>query len=139
MDLTGYRLHDTTDFPVVRLSGRGLPAGYGPQWAAEMDALVARGTPFVLVFLDTVENEAHDDRKRRTVWLKKNRKALAATCRGMVSIEPNAATRMAKRAQGAALAVALGVRLKLAADRAEAEALARRLLAGEDPPDADDA
>jgi hypothetical protein len=45
---------------------------------------------------------------------------------------------MVKRAQGAALAVAFGLTLKFAADRAEAESLARRLLAGEDPPDADE-
>jgi hypothetical protein len=138
MTLAEFQLHDTSDFPVVRLSGHGLPAGYGPQWAVEMDALLDQEQPFVLIFLDTVEDEAHEDQKLRTVWLKKNKKALAATCRGMVNIEPNKATRMVKRAQGAALAVAFGLTLKFAADRAEAESLARRLLAGEDPPDADE-
>lgn len=138
MDLADFTLHDTTDFPIVRLRGRGLPEGYAAQWAAEMDALLAHGEPFVLLFLDTVENEAHEDQKRRTVWLKQNKKALAATCRGIVSIEPDRATRLVNRAQGAALALAFGLKLKIVADAAAADTLAHRLLAGEDPPDAED-
>jgi len=137
MQLTEFQFHDTSDYPIVRLSGRGLPDGHGPQWAAEMDALIARKRPFVLIFLDTLENEAHEDKKVRTVWIKKNRKDLASLCRGFVSIEPDKATRILKRAQGAAMAAAFGLRLKFMANLEKAEALAKRLLAGENAPDTD--
>lgn len=132
-----FMFHDVSDFPVVRLSGRGLPDGHGTQWAAEMDSLLAKKQPFVLIFLDTLEKEEHDDKKVRAVWIKRNKKDLAALCRGFISIEPDKATRLLKRAQGVAMAAAFGLRLKFTADVAEAEALARRLLAGENAPDTD--
>lgn len=137
MQLAEFQFHDTSDYPIVCLSGRGLPDGHGPQWAAEMDALIARRRPFVLIFLDTLENEAHEDKKVRTVWIKKNRKDLASLCRGFISIEPDKAVRILKRAQGAAIAAAFGLRMKFCTDVAEAGALAKRLLAGEDAPDTD--
>jgi hypothetical protein len=124
-------LHDVSDFPVVRLSGRGLLKGYAAQWVAEMDVLLDKGSPFALLFLNTVENEHHEDQKQRVVWLKKNKKRLAALCRGIVSIEPDKPMRLLKRAQGAALALAFGLTLKIVPDRDEAERLARRLVAGE--------
>ena len=139
MQLSEFRFHDTSDYPIVCLSGRELPAGTGPQWAAEMDALIARKRPFVLVFLDEQEHETHEDKKVRTVWIKKNRRDLASLCRGFVLIEPDRATRVLKRAQGAVMAAAFGLRLKFTADLEEAEQLAKQLLAGEDAPDADGA
>lgn len=139
MQLTEFQFHDTSDYPIVRLSGRGLPAGTGPQWAAEMDALIARKRPFVLIFLDEQEHETHEDKKVRTVWIKKNRKELASLCRGFILIEPDKATRVLKRAQGAAMAAAFGLRLKFTASQEEAEQLAKYLLAGEDAPDTDGA
>ncbi|WP_026869235.1 hypothetical protein [Inquilinus limosus] len=135
MDPAAFTLHDLADFPIVRLSGRGLPRGYGPQWAAEMEALLRQDTPFVLVFLDTVEDEAQEDRKLRMLWLKQHKKPLATRCRGIVSIEPDKAMRLLKRTQGAALALAFGLTLKIVPGREEAERMARSLLAGAVPAD----
>jgi hypothetical protein len=134
-----FALHDVSDFPLVRISGRGLPAGYATQWAAEMDRLLARGEPFALVFLDNTEHDSHDDQKLRTLWLKQNKTRLAKLCRGIVGIEPDRAKRLVKRAQGAALAMAFGLTMKIVATRAEAETVARRLLAGETAAVPDDA
>lgn len=126
-------LHDLSDFPLVRLSGRGLPEGYGPQWVAEMDALVDRGEPFALVFLDAAENEPHEDRKLRTLWLKRNKARFAAICRGIVASEPDAARRLVMRAQAAGLALAFGMTLAIVPDRQAAERRALELLAGAAP------
>lgn len=138
MQLEEFRLYDTHDFPIVRISGRALPSGYGPRWVAEMDALLANGKPFAIVALDSAENPDHEDQKTLVVWVKSHKKELSRLCKGFVSIEPDRATRLLKRAQGAAMALAFGLRMKVAADRIQAEALAKRLLGGEDPPEIDD-
>ena len=138
MQLAEFQFHDTSDYPIVRLSGRGLPRGYGPPLTDELSALLAHGKPFVLVFLSTAENPDHADQKVLSQWIKKNKKRLALLCRGIISIEPNRATRVLKRAQGAVMAAAFGLRLKFAANLDEAEALAKRLMNGEDPPEPDD-
>lgn len=132
--MTAFALHDMSAFPVVRLSGRALPAGYAAQWTAEMDALVARGQPFALLLLDSAENETHEDQKQRVLWLKANKGPFAAVCRGVIGVEPDRAQRLLKRAQGAMVALAFGLTFRVVASPAEAEALARRLLAGELPP-----
>jgi hypothetical protein len=138
MHLSEFKFHQTQDFPIVRISGRGLPVGYGPQWVAEMEALLAMGKAFVIVILDSAENPDHEDQKTLVVWVKSNKKKLSSLCRGLVSIEPDRATRLMKRAQGAAMALAFGLRMKIAADLPQAEALAKCLLSGENPSEADD-
>jgi hypothetical protein len=136
--LSELRFHDTRDFPIVRISGRSLPVGYGPQWVAEMEALLANGKPFVILILSSAENPDHEDQKTLVVWVKSNKKELSRLCKGLVSIEPDRATRLLKRAQGAAMALAFGLRMKVATDLQQAEALAQRLMSGEDPPEAGD-
>jgi len=138
MDQAEFTLHDVSAFPIVRLRSQGLPAGYTRTWVAELEALLQHGTPFALIFLDTIEDEAHEDRKTRMQWLKVNEAALAALCRGIISVDPNTARRLARRAQAALVSQAFGLRLAVTADRREAEGLARRLLAGEVPPHTDE-
>lgn len=130
-----FRFFDISRFPIVEIAGSRLPQGYAPQWIAEMDALLRRGAPFAFVFLDSVESPAHEDQKAQTLWLKKNKKALAAICRGAVAVEPDRAKRLLKRAQALAVTAAFGLRFAVAPDRQEAERCARRLLAGETLPD----
>jgi hypothetical protein len=130
-----FKFFDVSRFPLVAIEGSRLPAGYAPQWIAEMEVLLARGAPFAFVFLDSVENPTHADQKAQTQWLKRNKKALAAVCRGAVSVEPDRAKRLLKRAQALAITAAFGLRFAVAPDRAEAERRARLLLAGETPVD----
>lgn len=131
----GFEFYDVSRFPVVTIEGSRLPPGYAPQWIAEMEALVARGEPFVFVLLDSVEQPTHADQKAQTQWFKRNKKALAAVCRGVVGVEPDRARRLLKRAQALAVSAAFGLRFSIAPDRAEAERRARRLMAGEAPAD----
>jgi hypothetical protein len=130
-----FKLHDVSRFPVVTLHGRGLPPGYGPTWAKEMEALLSQDRQFVLIFPNSAENETHDDQKLRTVFLKANKARLAARCSGIFGIEPNKATRLLKRVQGAAIAAAFGLRFRVVATIEEAERLAGLALAGDLVPD----
>ncbi|TWT14868.1 hypothetical protein [Reyranella sp. CPCC 100927] len=126
-----FELHDISDFPIVRISVNGLPAGYTRTWVPEMDALVQRGDPFVLVLVDGHGEDSPQDRKSKAQWIKVNKGAFAASCRGFVSVEPSLAKRLALRAQGAIIARTFGLNFVAARDLAEAETAARRLLAGE--------
>lgn len=130
-----FKFYDVSRFPLVAIEGSRLPPGYAPQWIAEMEALVARGEPFVFVLLDSVEDPTHDDQKAQTRWFKQNKKALAAVCRGVVGVEPDRARRLLKRAQALAVSAAFGLRFSIAPDRMAAERRARQLMAGEAPAD----
>ncbi len=125
-----FRLFDAADFPLVYFRGRDLAPGYATQWIAEMEALLAYESPFVFVFPDPSGEEAREDRKARTLWLKVNRERLAACCAGIVAVEPDAAKRAVRRAQGMRLSAAFGgLPFKVTVDRAQAEAATRRLFA----------
>lgn len=88
-----FSIHDVSDFPIVRFRPETAVAGYAPLWENDMDALLRHGEPFVLLFEEERSDEAHIDRKRRGLWLKHNKVALAAICRGLVSIEADAQER----------------------------------------------
>ncbi len=128
-------MFDLADYPLVRLRTQGLPAGYGPDWARQMDALLARGEAFVLLLLDEHGEEAQEDKKVKTAWIKANRQVFTGLCRGFVAVEPNPVRRLALRAQGMVISQAFGLRFAVARDAAAAEDLGRRLLAGTELPD----
>lgn len=135
MRAENFKLHDVSRFPIVVLHGRGLPPGYGPIWASEMEALLSQDKPFVMIFPDSVEDEDHADQKLRTVFLKTNKARLAAKCQGIFGVEQNKAMRLVKRVQGAAIAVAFGLKFRVTASVEEAERLAALALTGEALPD----
>lgn len=88
-----FSIHDVSDFPIVRFRPETAVTGYAPLWENDMDALLRHGVPFVLLFEEERSDEAHVDRKRRGLWLKHNKVALAALCRGLVSVEADAEQR----------------------------------------------
>ena len=132
MNPNDFQVHDVADFPLVRLMPEGLPEGYAARWEAEMEALIGQPAPFVMVVaaLQGEHGEAHEDRKRRTLWMKRNRDALARRCRGMVGVEPDTTRRLMMRTQSAALAGLFKVPLRIVASAGEADALARAFLDG---------
>ena len=75
-----FRFYDVSDFPIVRIRGSALPAGYAAQWIKEMEALLTNAEPFAFVFLDNAEHPEHEDQKAQMQWLKANKKALARIC-----------------------------------------------------------
>lgn len=122
-----FSLFDLRDFPVVRFIGVPVE-GYAASWCAEMDQLLARDSPFVLIYPPRHQEEAHADRVVRGQWLKHNRAALATRCRALIVIEPDAARRAELEAAFPNLVRAFGVPQVARATAAEAEALARHLL-----------
>ncbi|WP_395674890.1 hypothetical protein [Inquilinus sp.] len=96
-------LFDLASFPLVRLPilAPGV-TGYGERWAAEFDAILAREERFVLLSVGPMpEGEAHDDRKARTLWLKRRRGDLGRLCLAHLHVERDP-DRRAMMEQGAA-------------------------------------
>jgi hypothetical protein len=125
---TDFTIHDVSRFPLVLASG-DAPPGYAAQWAAEMQALIAHGQPFVVVHADARADEAHEDRKQRGIWLKHHKQALAALCRAVISVEPDALRRAALAAQSLIAEKAFGVPMRTAPTVEQACAEGLRLLA----------
>lgn len=126
--MDGYVLFDLSAFPLVIWRSSGLSEGYSAQWINDMDRLLEHGKPFVLLFPDQNEGEAHADQKGRSQWLKANRSSFARLCRAIISIEPDPGRRTKRQAQGAVLAQAFGTKISIAASETEAFAEATRLI-----------
>ncbi|MFT3815571.1 MAG: hypothetical protein QM740_19745 [Acidovorax sp.] len=133
-----FKHYDVSEFPVVSIRGSSLPAGYAPQWIAEMEALVENGQPFVFVFIDSAEHPEHEDQKAQMQWLKANKRRLAQVCRGIAVVEPDRAKRILKRAQALGLSAAFGLRMSVAPDLVQARARADGILAGREIADEQD-
>lgn len=123
-------IHDTSDFPIVRFLPDKAHEGYGVAWCAEMDALLSRAEPFVLIYLAAEREEGHEDRKKRGAWLKANKHALAGKCLALIIVEPNAERRAELEAMFPNLVRAFGTPQAARATQAEAEVVGRHLLAG---------
>jgi len=123
-----FRVHDVSAFPVVRVLIRAQEPGYALQWICEMDLLLALGRPFMLLFDGDRGEETHEDRKQRGQWLKRNKDALQAVCRGMISVEPDAQARAVLQARAAITVKAFGIPMEVVASAAEAEARVREQL-----------
>ncbi len=98
------------------------------RWEREMQALVAYGAAFVLVHPQARAEEAHEDRKRRGLWLKQHKQALGACCRAVISVEPDDARRAALAAQSAMAEKAFGIPMRMAATVEQACAEGLRLV-----------
>lgn len=120
-------LLDRSHFPIVTARADHLPEGYSTCWIVEMDAILARRLPFVLVYLGPHQEEAQGDRKVRTLWLKAHRETLAKLCRFIITVEPDADARARRQAQGEALGAAFGVTFRIASSDKEAIEIAQKL------------
>lgn len=128
LDEYAFTIHDVSCFPLVRARPDAVRPGYATAWIAEMDALLAHGEGFVLLFTEGRPEETHEDRKRRGLWLKHHKDALARTCRSLIVVEPDAGARVALAAQAALTSKAFGTRMDVVATRDDANGLATRLL-----------
>ena len=129
MDRAAFTLHDVSAFPVVRMrNGDACTPGYAPAWCREMDALLGRNTPFVLIYQRRRNDEPHDDRVARGLWLKRNKDALAERCRALIIVEPDRDRRAALDAAFPSLVRAFGTPQAACATDEEAVALARQAL-----------
>ncbi len=127
LDSDRFRLHDVAGFPLVWTGAPVRDAADARQWQAEMDALVAQGSPFVI--LHRVDGtEPHEARKARASWLKHNKRALAQLCLALVAIEADPIRRMALKARAAIANQSYGVKAAVAASPEEGEDIAWEIL-----------
>ena len=122
------RVFEMEDFPIVTFRNTAIEPGYAARWAREMEALVSRAEPFVILFRPDRPDETVEDRKLRALWLKSHKAALSATCRGLLTVEPDAEARAAAQ-EAEAMQKAFGLLLVSVGTEAESRELARSLLA----------
>ena len=126
-------------FPLVHATARERQFGVAPQWQREMEMLIDRNEPFVILYpphhhgdMDDLEGEerqqAQLELKQRTLWLKQNRGALGRVCMGLIAIEPDTVRRALEQAKAVMLEKVFGVPLKVSGSPKDAEALGNRLL-----------
>ncbi len=128
MNANDFKIHAIHDFPVCVIEPEVVVPGYSQQWQREIDALVTRGEPFVLIYREPGDDEPHEDRKARAQWLKQNKGRFADLCPGIISVLADAGRRAHFDGMGKMGEQAFGVRYRTAATLEEALVLARRLL-----------
>jgi hypothetical protein len=126
-DIT-FEFHDVSGFPIVRSRANIARPGYAQQWEDEMEALLARAEPFVIIFEGERPDEAQEDRKHRGIWLKQNKLRLGTVCKALITIEKNDLRRFAPNAQSAMSEKAFGIPMIIVADQSEATDAAKQKL-----------
>lgn len=109
MGMSEFAVFDVSRFPAVCCRAENTYPGYGSRWQQELEALIAQGKPFYMIFLpgDFCEDKA--DTRLRSLWLKANKTQLAMVCRSLISIEADPCRRAALTAQKAGLEKAFGI------------------------------
>jgi hypothetical protein len=128
LDSHAFLIHDVAAFPFVWLRHDAVHSGNPAQWQIEMDDLLERREPFVIIFEAGQHDETHEDRKAKGLWLKRNKQALAGVCLAVIAIEPDTVMRVLREAQSAMAAKAFGIPAKVVACEADALLFARELL-----------
>jgi hypothetical protein len=110
-DLDAYRfvVFDVSEFPVVVVNNEAVIPGYGARWTSEMDALIANGDPFAIVYQGAIADEPTEDLAQREQWLVRNRVNVARLCKVLVVVEPDELLREQARLRGRVIAKAFGV------------------------------
>lgn len=129
MNPEDFSLHDVSTFPIVRLAKSIEGAGLSPQWCSEMERLFRGRQSFVLIYPSPSGEEAFEDRTARTLWMKANRERMKEHCLSVIIVEPDEQQRVDLEKVFPHLEHAFGAPQCAAASSAEAQAIARRLLA----------
>ena len=126
---------DSSTFPVVKILF-DAPDDGGPEDALlTFEQLLAREQPFLLLHEKAVDENnhehAHEERKRASIWMKKNKAALRAYVKGMIQVEPSAAKRLALKPFAVTFGKAWGYPLLVVESEDRAWALAHDVLDAE--------
>ncbi|WPO43224.1 hypothetical protein [Tardiphaga sp. 42S5] len=122
---------DSSNFPIVWI-GFEHEVGHDPQRDfEEFEVNLKRGTPFVLLS-DSNPGEDHEhsqeEKKRTSLWMKKNKAELRNLVLAMVMIEASSAKRLGFKAFAVVFAKFWGYPLMLASSREEGLEIAEKLL-----------
>ena len=126
-----YAMLDMSGFPIVRLDESKVQPGAVDAMIEDFDMLLAGGTPFILMMEGVHDDDAerdHEEQKKQTRWLRKNRHRFAGTCLGILAVEPNPVKRQLRQATAGAMKLALGIPIIIAADVYDADKNAQELL-----------
>ena len=126
------RLLDDSRFPIVMYrvpapcaatfeSGDGL--------LADLEALLRRGEPFVMISSGQHDREPPDIRRSRALWFKENVQRFAPLCKAMIHVERDSDERRRMESRLSTVGRGIGTRFMVVADAATAEALAWSLMA----------
>lgn len=124
---------DVTSFPIVRLTYAQGPAQTSEEAFAAFEALLDRGTPFVIIgqgaSVEIAEHE-HEPGERRNLalWSKKHKARLRALVKAMIYVEPSTAKRLGMKAFQIVFEKFWGYPILVAASEAEAVQTAEALL-----------
>jgi hypothetical protein len=92
---------DITHFPSSGCAAKPRPAS-ARRAVRQFDALLARRQAFVILSEEGFDEDGHEhpqeERKRASLWMKRNKAAIRAYIQGMVLVEPSAAKRLAGKA-----------------------------------------
>lgn len=127
LDSDSFRLHDVRDFPLVWTGAFVRDEVNARRWQVEMDALVAQGSPFVILHR-MAGPEPREARKARTAWLGRNRRALAQLCLAVVAIETDPVRRASLEARAAIANQSYGVKAAVVGSAEEGDDLAWEIL-----------
>lgn len=133
-------LLDIATFPIVRMAFDQGAAGSADEGFAAFEALLDRGTPFVIIgqgaSADGAEHEhEHDPAERRqlALWSKKHKPRLRKFVKAMIYVEPSAAKRLGLKAFQIVFEKFWGYPMLAAGSEAEALEMAQGLLASSSP------
>ncbi|MCX5520090.1 hypothetical protein OSH10_16740 [Kaistia defluvii] len=121
------------EFPLVyiRDHDHDVRAPGEPSWPEEMEALLGRNRPFVILFdapQKHEQEETQEERREKAIWFKRNRARLTALCAGAIVIESNGPTPMPIRLAARAVGKAFGVEFRFVGDDKAAREVATTIL-----------
>ena len=126
---------DSSTFPVVKIFFDAPGDGGTEDALLTFEHLLAREQPFLLLHEKAVDENnhehAHEERKRASIWMKKNKAALRAYVKGMIQVEPCAAKRLALKPFAVTFGKAWGYPLLVVESEDRAWALAHDVLDAE--------
>jgi hypothetical protein len=126
-------LLNAATFPIVKLSyDQGL-AGTADEAFAAFEALLDRGTPFVIIGQGAngdIDEHEHDpgEQRRLALWSKKHKPRLREFVKALIYVEPSRAKRIGMRAFQIMSEKFWGYPMLVAASEAEALEMAHGLL-----------
>ncbi|RZF58622.1 hypothetical protein EWE75_24405 [Sphingomonas populi] len=128
-------LVDDTQFPIVRMHYNSVDDRGDEVSFHIFEDILERKQRFVLIGLGAESDHVHsnEERKRLTLWMKRNREALHTYVRAMVYVEPSPAKRFLAKTSAPIFQKFWGYPIVVSESEAEAEGIAARLLAGEQP------
>jgi len=130
---TDFTIHDASDFPIVLARPEAVTPGYAAHWENEMEALLTRQKPFVVIFPASRTEETTEDRKRRGLWLKANKDRLGRLCLSLITVERDRLKRAELKTQASMATKAFGIPVAIVASFEEASSLAEWLIRPDQP------